>query len=155
MASNTYAKRGCLESPSLVIHDQEQRRNMKFSFYYPFLLVQLGDVADGFAALNGGTTGGSGGTLVTVSNQADLERYAKASGKYVVKVSGRINLSPKGLEVDVANDKTIIGIGANAEISGGGFRVINRRNVIIRNLRIGMCTFFRNIIIEGLLPKND
>ncbi|KAL2843432.1 pectin lyase fold/virulence factor [Aspergillus pseudodeflectus] len=95
------------------------------------------DNADGFAALNGGTTGGNGGTVVTVTSQADLERYAKACGKYVIKVSGRINISPKGTEIDVANHKTIIGIGADAEISGGGFRIINRHNVIIRNLRIG------------------
>lgn len=96
-----------------------------------------GDNADGFASLNGGTTGGNGGTVVTVTSQADLENYAKASGKYVIKIPGRITISPKGKEIDVANDKTIIGEGASGEISGGGFRIINRKNVIIRNLRIG------------------
>lgn len=95
------------------------------------------DSADGFASLNGGTTGGNGGTVVTVNNQADLEKYASSDGKYVIKVSGKINISPKGTEVTVANDKTIIGIGATGEISGGGFRIINKHNVIVRNLRIG------------------
>ncbi|KAL4877367.1 pectin lyase fold/virulence factor [Aspergillus karnatakaensis] len=95
------------------------------------------DNADGFASLNGGTTGGNGGTVVTVTNQADLEEYAGADEKYVIKVSGTIDISPKGKEVDVADDKTIIGVGGDAEISGGGFRIINRHNVIIRNLRIG------------------
>lgn len=121
---------------------------MKFSTAIILLLTRLAglawagcqDSADGFAALNGGTTGGNGGTVVTVSNQADLEKYAKSTGKYVIKVSGKIDISPKGTEVDVANDTTIIGIGATAQISGGGFRIINRRNVIIRNLRIGECS---------------
>jgi pectate lyase len=95
------------------------------------------DNADGFASLNGSTTGGNGGTVVTVDNQADLEKYAGSEGKYVIKVSGKISISPKGTEVAVTNDKTIIGIGATAEISGGGFKVINKHNVIVRNLRIG------------------
>lgn len=94
-------------------------------------------IADGFASLNGGTTGGNGGTVVTVSTQADLEKYAKASGKYVIKVKGTINISPTGLEVPVTSDKTIVGIGSNAEISGGGLHMENVKNIIIRNLRIG------------------
>lgn len=95
------------------------------------------DNADGFASLNGGTTGGNGGTVVTVSNQADLERYASVSERYVIKIPSRITITPKGKEIDVASDKTIIGAGASGEIYNGGLRVINRRNVIIRNLRIG------------------
>lgn len=75
--------------------------------------------AGGFASLNGGTTGGAGGTVVTVTNQADLERYASASGRYVIKVRGRITISPRGKEVAVASDKTIIGIGTTGEISEG------------------------------------
>ncbi|KAH6617413.1 pectin lyase fold/virulence factor [Chaetomium tenue] len=118
---------------------------MKFSTTATIIFLRLAglawagceDSADGFASLNGGTTGGKGGTVVTVNNQADLVKYAGSDGKYVIKVSGKINISPKGTEVAVANDKTIIGIGAKAEISGGGFKIINRRNVIVRNLRIG------------------
>lgn len=118
---------------------------MKFFVSTTILLFQLAglawagceDSADGFASLNGGTTGGNGGTVVTVENLADLVKYASLAGKYVIKVSGKINISPKGTEVAVANDKTIIGIGAAAQISGGGFKIINKRNIIIRNLRIG------------------
>ncbi|PSN75144.1 polysaccharide lyase family 1 protein [Corynespora cassiicola Philippines] len=93
--------------------------------------------ADGFASLNGGTTGGNGGTVVTVSNQADLERYAAASGKHVIKVRGTITISPKGKEVKVSSDKTIVGIGNTAEISQGGFNLNSVKNVIFRNLKIG------------------
>jgi pectate lyase len=95
------------------------------------------DNADGFASLNGGTTGGNGGSVVTVTSQADLEKYASASGKYVIKIPSRITITPKGKEIDIASDKTIIGAGASGEIYNGGFRVINQKNIIIRNLRIG------------------
>ncbi|KAF3929753.1 hypothetical protein ABW19_dt0202063 [Dactylella cylindrospora] len=91
----------------------------------------------GFATLNGGTRGGQGGTVVEVTTQADLVNYASASGKYIIKVRGRISMSPKGYEVSVASDKTIIGVGSNAEIYQGGFNVVGVQNVIIRNLKIG------------------
>ncbi|KAF6821767.1 Pectinesterase 3 [Colletotrichum plurivorum] len=98
---------------------------------------------DGFASLNGGTTGGKGGEVVVVKTQADLEKYAGASGKYVIKVSGKITITPKGKEVKVSSDKTIVGIGATAEINQGGFNVQNQRNIIFRNLKIG------NTYVEG------
>ncbi|PVG01107.1 pectin lyase-like protein [Serendipita vermifera] len=93
--------------------------------------------ADGFASLNGGTTGGNGGTVVTVSTQADLESYAAASGKYVIKVKGKITISPFGKEINVASDKTIVGIGSDAEIYQGGLHMDSVHNIIIRNLKIG------------------
>ncbi|KAH7165224.1 pectin lyase fold/virulence factor [Dactylonectria macrodidyma] len=98
---------------------------------------------DGFASLNGGTTGGSGGEIVTVSTQEDLEKYAAAEGKYVIKVAGTITITPKGTEVVVVSDKTIVGIGADAEINEGGFNLQNQANVIFRNIKIG------NTYVEG------
>ncbi|TDZ31008.1 Pectinesterase [Colletotrichum spinosum] len=98
---------------------------------------------DGFASLNGGTTGGKGGKVVVVKTQADLEKYAGESGKYVIKVSGKITITPKGKEVKVSSDKTIVGIGATAEIDQGGFNVENQRNIIFRNMKIG------NTYVEG------
>ena len=95
------------------------------------------DDADGFASLNGGTTGGNGGTEVTVSTYDDLKKYATASEKYVIKVAGRITMATFGEELKVANDKTIIGVGATGEIYEGGFGLSNVKNVIIRNLKIG------------------
>ncbi|KAM9883330.1 pectate lyase Pel-34K [Verticillium dahliae] len=93
--------------------------------------------ADGFASLNGGTTGGAGGTVVTVSTLADLEKYAAAAGPHVIKVEGRITVVPFGKEVSVSSDKTIVGVGEDAEIFQGGLRLIKVSNVIIRNLIIG------------------
>lgn len=103
--------------------------------------------ADGFASLNGGTTGGAGGTVVTVTTQADLTKYAAASGKYVIKVSGKITITPKGTEISVASDKTIIGVGTTGEIYEGGLRLIGVKNVIIRNLKIGNLFYS-----EGYVP---
>lgn len=80
--------------------------------------------APGFASLNGGTTGGTGGTEVTVKTQADLEKYASASGKYVIKVSGRITITPLGKEIKVASDKTVIGLGTSGELYQGKFSVL-------------------------------
>ncbi|KAI8654288.1 Pectinesterase [Fusarium sp. Ph1] len=98
---------------------------------------------DGFASLNGGTTGGKGGEVVVVSTQEDLEKYAGSEGKYVIKVKGTITITPKGKEVEVKSDKTIVGIGADAEINEGGFIVKSQRNIIFRNLKIG------NTYVEG------
>ncbi|KAJ0312180.1 hypothetical protein COL516b_001252 [Colletotrichum fioriniae] len=93
--------------------------------------------ATGFASLNGGTTGGAGGTEVTVTTQADLEKYASASGKYVIKISGRITISPLGKEIKIASDKTVIGLGTSGELYQGGLGLNGARNIIIRNLKIG------------------
>lgn len=101
-------------------------------------LAACDDVADtGFATLNGGTTGGSGGTEVTATTIEELIEYAAAEGPHVIKVEGTIVVEPWGLEVEVSDDKTIVGVGAAATIDGGGFRLIGVNNVIIRNLRIG------------------
>uniref|UniRef100_A0A0B7JKY2 pectinesterase n=1 Tax=Bionectria ochroleuca TaxID=29856 RepID=A0A0B7JKY2_BIOOC len=98
---------------------------------------------DGFASLNGGTTGGVGGEVVTVSTQADLEKYAGEAAKYIIKVKGVITITPKGTEIKVSSDKTIVGIGNDAEINEGGFNLQNQRNVIFRNIKIG------NTYVEG------
>jgi pectate lyase len=92
---------------------------------------------DGFASTGGGTTGGAGGTTVTVGTQADLARYAAMSGSYVIRVPGAITVSPIGTEIPVTSNKTIVGVGTGGQIVGGGFFLgTGTRNVIIRNLTI-------------------
>lgn len=94
------------------------------------------EVATGFASLNGGTTGGNGGRIVTVKSHAELRKAAAATEPLIIRIDGIIKSDPKGFEIPVSSDKTIIGVGANSGIFGGGFSVRNRRNVIIRNLRV-------------------
>ncbi|WP_367129501.1 hypothetical protein [Saccharothrix sp. HUAS TT1] len=92
--------------------------------------------ADGFAGA-AGTTGGAGGTTVTATNQADLERYAKASAPHVIRVDRAITITPLGREIPVTSNKTVIGVGTRGEIVGGGFFLgAGTSNVIIRNLTV-------------------
>ncbi|MCO8272814.1 RICIN domain-containing protein [Actinoplanes sp. TRM 88003] len=92
---------------------------------------------DGFAATGGGTTGGAAGTTVTVSNLADLTKYVTATEPYVIRVNGAVTVTPKGTELKVKSNKTIVGVGTSGHIVGGGFFLGEGvRNVIIRNLTI-------------------
>ncbi|AZM51383.1 pectate lyase [Streptomyces sp. WAC 01529] len=99
------------------------------------------DTADGFASVHAlgqkGTYGGRDGRTVTVRTLADLERYASAPEPYVIVVAATIAMDPKGKEIKVASDKTIVGAGTSGQIVGGGF-FLGRgvHNVIIRNLTI-------------------
>ena len=95
-----------------------------------------------------GTTGGAGGKVVTVTNQADLEKYTQKQEPYIIRVKGAIKITPKPnpvtpaekrtpKEIHVLSDKTIIGVGKTGEIAGGGFFIgPDVHNVIIRNLKI-------------------
>ncbi|MFD3869481.1 pectinesterase family protein [Streptomyces sp. NPDC058623] len=99
------------------------------------------EVADGFASVNAlgqkGTYGGRDGAIVTVKTLADLEKYATAPQPYVIVVAGTITMNPKGKEIKVASDKTIVGAGTSGHIVGGGFFLGQGvHNVIIRNLTI-------------------
>ncbi|MET9864650.1 pectinesterase family protein [Streptomyces sp. NPDC006386] len=102
------------------------------------------DRPHGFASLAGGTTGGAGGKVVTVTDQAALAKYAAAEEPYVIRVKGSLDMDPFGTEIPVASDKTIIGVSDTAEIVHGGFTLdAGTHNVIIRNLTI------RDTAIEG------
>jgi pectate lyase len=92
--------------------------------------------ADGFASVNGGTTGGAAGPTVTVTTGAALEQYAGTNSPYTILVSGRITVDDM---ITVVANKSIIGVGSTAEITGGGLQLGSTtrpgNNVIIRNIR--------------------
>jgi len=85
----------------------------------------------GWASVSGGTTGGAGGPTVTVTSGSQLVSEMQAAGPRTIQVSGTLSLS--GMN-DVGSDKTVIGLGSNATITGGGLDVDEVSNVIIRNL---------------------
>ncbi|MGK5682799.1 pectate lyase family protein [Actinoplanes sp. URMC 104] len=85
----------------------------------------------GYASLNGGTTGGSSGTVVTVTSASALKSALSSSTSQTVRVSGLIPIS--GM-YSVASNKTVIGVGSGSGITGGGLNLSGVRNVIIRNL---------------------
>lgn len=102
------------------------------------------DQPHGFASLAGGTTGGAGGKVVTVTDQASLAQYAAAQEPYVIRVSGAIAVEPFGSDIVVASNKTIIGVGDTGEIVHGELHLNpGTSNVIIRNLTI------RDSYVEG------
>ncbi len=103
----------------------------------------------GFASINAwgqnGTTGGAGGAKIEVDTAAELISAIGQSGPLQICVRGMITLAA-GM-YNVASDKTIVGIGANSGITGGGFNIglpnddgitsppANAiKNVIIRNM---------------------
>ena len=85
----------------------------------------------GFASLNGGTPGGSAGTVVTVTSASALKSALSSSTSQTVRVSGLISIS--GM-YNVASNKTVIGVGSGSGITGGGLNLSGVRNVILRNL---------------------
>jgi pectate lyase len=110
--------------------------------------------ADGFASVNAlgqnGTSGGAGGPTIRVTTAAALISAINSAGPMIVEVSGMITVP--GPMHEVASDKTIIGVGGNSGITGGGLNVgipiddnitsppANAvHNVIIRNLNITNC----------------
>jgi pectate lyase len=86
--------------------------------------------ANGFAA---GTTGGAGGTAVTVSTQAAFKSAAESGSAMVITVSGNINLGSS--QINVKSNKTIIGANSSAGVIGC-LRLSGVSNVIIQNLNI-------------------
>lgn len=94
------------------------------------------DVAHGFASLNGGTTGGKGGRIVTATSHAELVAYANATEPLIIRVEGELTSEPRGYEIPIRSNKTIVGVGAGAKILGGGFGITNQSNIILRNLQV-------------------
>ena len=93
----------------------------------------------GFAAMPGygleGTIGGGLGEVVRVTDEADLRRYCAAEGPYTILFDGTIKATDER-DIDVASDKTIIGLGGRAVLDGIGFRAEGVSNVVIRGFTI-------------------
>lgn len=112
----------------------------------------------GFATMNGGTTGGEGGTEVTVSDYAGLKKYAEEpETKYVILIQGTItgsgSIADKNYSgsVKVASNKTLLGVGNTALLKGVGLKMSNAHNVIVRNLKITLT----GIAIPDSLVEKD
>jgi pectate lyase len=87
----------------------------------------------GFATLNGGTTGGKGGSTVDVATAAALRSAAEAADARIIRVTGKITSA--GF-VRVTSNKTIVGVGSEGELDGFSLDLTGARNVIVRNLKI-------------------
>jgi pectate lyase len=85
----------------------------------------------GWAGQNGGTTGGAGGSTVTVTSASALDSALQSSSRQIIRVSGMISLS--GMH-KVSSNKSILGVGSGSGLSGGGLNLSGVSNVVIRNL---------------------
>ncbi|MCD7972707.1 MAG: DUF6383 domain-containing protein [Candidatus Azobacteroides sp.] len=114
----------------------------------------------GFATLNGGTTGGEGGEVVTVTTFEELKKYAEdPTTPYIIQIPEEINTgitayieegsgkitSPEsgntiettyGEIIKLGSNKTLIGIGENGFLNRIGINIQCQSNIIIRNLKI-------------------
>ncbi|WP_437274520.1 hypothetical protein WME90_25050 [Sorangium sp. So ce375] len=88
----------------------------------------------GYATTGDGTTGGKGGEVVSVSSLDALRREAARDGAVIIRITGKISGSDD--DVDVASDKTIVGVGSSGEIEGIGLNLRRASNIIVRNLKI-------------------
>jgi pectate lyase len=84
----------------------------------------------GFGA---GTTGGAGGSTVTVSSTSAFLSAIQSSSPTTVQVNGTISLSGMNR---VASNKTIVGVGTSGRLTGGGLNIRQATNVIVQNLTI-------------------
>jgi pectate lyase len=87
----------------------------------------------GFANQAGGTTGGKGGSSVTVSSLAALTEAAGRTGPAIITVVGKLSAAAR---VSVTSNKTIVGSGSTAELDGIELDLRSARNVIVRNLSV-------------------
>jgi pectate lyase len=88
---------------------------------------------DGFATVGGSTTGGAGGSTVTVTSASALSTAAKSATTQTILVNGLLSCST---EITVASNKTIQGVGSNSGLTGCGLKLKKVSNVIIRNMKI-------------------
>ncbi|GAA1081086.1 pectate lyase family protein [Nocardiopsis metallicus] len=91
-----------------------------------------------------GVTGGAGGETVTATDADELAEHLSAAEPLVVEVEGDIDLDGT---VRVASDKTLLGVGEGAELTGGGLIVDGSSNVILANL--GMVSEGPAIAVRG------
>jgi len=95
----------------------------------------------GYATLNGGTTGGQGGSSTTVSTLAELESWALSreqnSTPEILYINGKIS-SSSGTVVTIkyGGNISVIGLGGTAELQNVGLNFREYNNIIVKNIKI-------------------
>ncbi|MBN1311605.1 MAG: cellulose binding domain-containing protein [Anaerolineae bacterium] len=92
----------------------------------------------GYASVNGATTGGAGGTTVTVTSGDALQAAIdnKGSQPLTINVQGHLTYGGGRIVIKDVSDISIIGVGSTAELDGFGLTLRRASNIIIRNLKI-------------------
>jgi pectate lyase len=89
--------------------------------------------ADGYANVGGTTTGGAGGTTVTVSDATAFKTALNSSGSSIIRVSGNISISV--FVITGATNKTIEGVNTSSGWNGN-IQFKGCSNLIIQHLNI-------------------
>ena len=109
-----------------------------FPFFVSSLYAQplshVFGLPEGFASMNGGVSGGEGGSVVTVTNAEELAAAVDLNTPAIILVKGTISVVG---EVPARGSKTIVGLGTDASIIGGGFGWNTKTNVIVQNITFG------------------
>jgi pectate lyase len=108
------------------------------------LSCDAANTVQGFASIDGGTTGGAGGESVTVTNGAELVEVLAAKKKDTTPLTIYVNgtLTPDNsdgadqFDVKDMENLSIIGVGDSALLDGIGINIVRANNIIIRNLTI-------------------
>ncbi|KAG9230840.1 putative pectate lyase A [Amylocarpus encephaloides] len=96
--------------------------------------ASVSDTPVSYASENGGTTGGAGGTTITVSSYAQFTAAVFGTAKKVVVVSGPITQAAP--QVKVGSNTSIIGKDKSVVFTSFGLLVKGMENVIIRNIAV-------------------
>lgn len=91
-------------------------------------VVQLG-----YSTVPNMTTGGLGGAVVKVSTAEQLKTQVARTEPVTIQIDSQITLTE---QIRPKPNKTIIGVGKNAELTGGGLYIVNTSNIIVQNLKI-------------------
>jgi pectate lyase len=99
----------------------------------------------GYASLNGGTTGGNGSNAVTVTVSTGAQIVSALQNRdlnrpLTIRVNGTITPGNSGgvskFDIKDMDNVSVIGVGNNALFDGIGIKIFRANNVIIRNLKL-------------------
>jgi pectate lyase len=101
----------------------------------------LANTPIGYASCNGGTTGGAGGTVTTVTTLADLQAFVTAcennTTPRILYISGKISASSTTvMTIKHGANISIYGVGNTGELENVGFNIRDYQNVIVKNMKI-------------------
>ncbi len=107
------------------------------------LKVQAGPSFEliGFATLNGGTTGGTGGKEITATSVSQVNDVLSARKKnkdtspLIIKFDRKLTGSEVIACKEVSNI-TFLGVGDKGELEGCGINIVKSKNIIVQNLKI-------------------
>ena len=95
----------------------------------------------GFATLNGGTTGGTGGieivatSISQVNDILNTRKKSKDTSPLIIKFDRKLSGSEVIACKEVSNI-SFLGVGTEGELEGCGINVVKSKNIIIQNLKI-------------------